>query len=222
MFITSNGSASFRHPSVAPHKQKHWPVVTRALEGPWYLVVYDVTCRKGRRVSQTSLVACDEALVNMLAEIAIADVKGIGRLDRRHGPAPCWALRWIDALWAPAPGETRRVGPLLLRFDAEFLVRDALLRPVGELPGRRLLYLGCDLLGSTSRCCQLATRSCRQFQVQQRTNAGPRQADHAWTWPVCGHPSGQSCGCPTNGLQDCEVAAQFAKARRERGWLATG
>ncbi len=140
MFITSNGSAPFHHPSIAPHKQKHWAVVTCALEGPWYLVVYDVTCRKGRRVSQTSLVGCDEALVEMLGEIAVADVKGIGRLDRCHGPSPRWSLKWIDALWRPALGEARRAGPLLLRFEAEPMVRDALLRPVGEVLERRLLY----------------------------------------------------------------------------------
>jgi hypothetical protein len=142
MFITSNGSASFHHPSIAPHKQKHWTVVTCALEGPWYLVVYDVTCRKGRRVSQTSLVGCDEALVDMLGEIAVDDVKGIGRVDRRHGPGHSWELKWLDALWTPARGEIRKVGPLLLRFDAEPSLRDALLRPVGESPGRRLLFSG--------------------------------------------------------------------------------
>ena len=148
MFITSNGSASFRHPSIAPHKQKYWTVVTRALEGPWYLVVYEVTCRKGRRVSQTSLVACDEALLEMLGDISVADVRGIGRLDRQHGPDPSWALKWIDALWEPALVEARKVGPVLLRFEAESLVRDVLLRPVGEAPERRLLYAVGELLGS--------------------------------------------------------------------------
>ncbi|AOS78592.1 MULTISPECIES: hypothetical protein [Hydrogenophaga] len=144
MFITSNGSASFRHPSIAPHKQKHWTVVTCALEGPWYLVVYEVTCRKGRRVSQTSLVGCEEALVDMLGEIAVADMKGIGRLDRHHGPNPGWGLKWIDTLWKPTRGEARKVGPLLFRFDAEPFVRDVLLRPVEEWPGRRLLYRAVD------------------------------------------------------------------------------
>lgn len=148
MFITANGSASLRHPSIAPHKQKHWAVVTCALEGPWYLVVCEVTCRKGRRVSQTSLVGCDEALVEMLGEIAVDDVRGIGRLDRCHGPRPGWGIKWIDALWVPAPDEVRKVGPLLLRFEAEPMVRDALLRLVGEVPGRRLLYAAGDFLGS--------------------------------------------------------------------------
>lgn len=140
MFITSNGSNPFRHPSIAPHEQKHWTVVTCALEGPWYLVVYDVTCRKGQRVSQTSLVGCEDALVEMLGQIAVADLKGIGRLDRQHGLNPNWSLKWIDSLWKPAHGEAREVGPLLLRFAAEPMVWDALMRPVREPPVQSLLY----------------------------------------------------------------------------------
>jgi hypothetical protein len=120
--------------------QNHWPIVTRALEAPWYLLVYDVTCSKGRRVSQTSLVGSDEALLELLGDVAAADLKSIGRLDRRHGTAACWELRWVAALWRPAPAEVRMAGPLLIRFYAETLVRDVLLRPVGELAGRRLLY----------------------------------------------------------------------------------
>lgn len=140
MFITSNGFASFRHPSIAPHKQKHWTVVTRALEGPWYLVVYDVTCRRGRRVSQTSLVACDDALVGLLETMNAADIRSIGRFDRRHCSGSGWSLKWIHSVWTPGRGEARMVGPLLLRFEAEPMVRDALLRPVGESHGRRRLY----------------------------------------------------------------------------------
>jgi hypothetical protein len=140
MFITSSGLAQFQHPSIATQKQRRWPVVTCALEAPWYLLVYDVSCGKGRRVSQTSLVCCDEALVDLLGEMAVANLKGIGRLDRCHGPGPDWGLKWIDALWQPAPCEVRSVGALLMRFEAEVMVRDALLRPVEELAGRQLVY----------------------------------------------------------------------------------
>jgi hypothetical protein len=80
--------------------------------------------------------------VEMLGEIAAADVKGIGRLDRQHGPGPNWGLKWIDSLWKPALREGRTVGPLLLRFDTEPMVRDALLRPVGEVAGRLLYEAG--------------------------------------------------------------------------------
>lgn len=139
VFITSEGCSAFLHPSKVTRKLTQWKVVTRSLEGPWYLVVYDVTCSKGRRVSQTSLVACDEALVDLLETMDAADIRGIGRLDRRHC-GPSWNLEWIDALWKPARGEARKVGPLLLRFDGEPLVLDALLRPVAESHGRRLLY----------------------------------------------------------------------------------
>jgi hypothetical protein len=140
MFITANGSASFLHPSNVAHQQHHWTVATRALEAPWYLLVYDVTCHRRRRVSQTSLVAWEESLVDMLARIPAADVTGIGRLDRRHGAGPCWSLQWIDALWQPAPNEARAVGPLLLKLGDDPQVRDALLRPVGDMQGRRLLH----------------------------------------------------------------------------------
>ncbi|WP_288252896.1 hypothetical protein [uncultured Hydrogenophaga sp.] len=140
MFITSNGMPPFRHPSIAPRKQNLWAVAIRALEAPWYLLVYEVTCSKGKRVSQTSLVASDDALVDALDTTYAANIRGIGRLDRRHCSGPSWGLKWIDAVWKPGPGEARKVGSLLLRFDAEPLVRDALLRPVAEWPGRRLLY----------------------------------------------------------------------------------
>lgn len=140
MFITSNDLAPFRHPSITLRKQNHWAAVTRALESPWYLLVYDVTSSKGQRVSQTSLVACDDALVDLLDTMNEAAIRGIGRLDRLHGSGPSWGLKWIDAVWKPGLGEVRMVGALLLRFDAEPIVRDALLRPVEELPGRQLLY----------------------------------------------------------------------------------
>ena len=140
MFTTSRSFAPFRHPSAAPRKQNHWAIVTRALEAPWYLLIYDVTSGKGGRVSQTSLVACDEVLVDLLDTMNVADIRGIGRLDRRHCSGPTWGLKWIDAVWKPGLGETRMVGALLLRFDAESMVRDALLRPVVDVAGRQLLY----------------------------------------------------------------------------------
>lgn len=140
MFITTEGCAPIHHPSRLASKLRRYEVVTQALEAPWYLLVYGVTCDRGRRVSQTSLVACEDALVNSLETMDAAGIRGIGRLDRRHCSGPSWVLRWIDAVWKPGPGEARTVGPLLLRFDAEPVLRDALLRPVVESPGRRLLY----------------------------------------------------------------------------------
>ncbi len=140
MFITTEGCAPIQHPSRLASELKRWEVVTQALEAPWYLLVYDVTCGKGRRVSQTSLVACDDALVRLLETMNPVDIRGIGRLDRQHCFGASWGLRWIDAVWAPVLGEARRMGPLLLRFDAEPLVRDALLRPVGKAAERRVLY----------------------------------------------------------------------------------
>lgn len=140
MFITTEGCAPIQHPSRLASKLRRCEVVTQVLEAPWYLLVYDVTCSKGKRVSQTSLVASDDALVELLETMDAADIRGIGRLDRRHCAGPSWGLTWIDRVWTPGLDEARMVGPLLLRVDAEPLVRDAQLRPVAESPGRRLLY----------------------------------------------------------------------------------
>jgi hypothetical protein len=140
VFITTEGCAPTHHPSRLTSKLRRYEVVTQALEAPWYLLVYDVTCGKGRRVSQTSLVACDDALVELLKTMDAADIRGIGRLDRCHCSGPSWGLKWIASVWKPGLGEARKVGPLLLRFGAESVVRDALLRPVEEVTGRRLVY----------------------------------------------------------------------------------
>ena len=53
---------------------------------------------------------------------------------------PCWAFRWIGALWAAAPGEAEALGPLLFQFDSEPHVLDTQLQPVADAPGRRVLY----------------------------------------------------------------------------------
>lgn len=148
MFITTEGCAPIHHPSRLTSKLRPCEVITQALEAPWYLLVYDVTCGKGRRVSQTSLVCCDGALMDVLDAMDAAGIRGIGRLDRHHGSGPNWDLRWIAAIWKPGPCEARMVGPLLLRFDAEPMVRDALLRPVGEGPERRPLYAAGRFQGS--------------------------------------------------------------------------
>lgn len=140
MFITTEGCAPISHPSKLGSKLRLHEVVTQALEAPWYLLVYDVNCGKGRRVSQTSLVGCDDALVDLLDTMNVTDIRSLGRLDRRPCTDSSWGLKWISAVWKPGPRENRMTGPLLLRFDAEPTVRDALLRPVAERPGRRLLY----------------------------------------------------------------------------------
>jgi len=151
VFITTEGCAPIQHPSRIASKLRRYEVVTQALEAPWYLLVYDVACGKRRKVSQTSLVGCDDVLVALLETMNPVDIRGVGRLDRCHGSGPSWCLKWIDAVWKPGHGEARTVGPLLLRFDAESVVRDALLRPLGELAGRRPLYEAWQCAGRRRR-----------------------------------------------------------------------
>ncbi|NIM42908.1 MAG: hypothetical protein GTN84_16125 [Hydrogenophaga sp.] len=139
MFITAPGLVQFLHPSKVALSQTHWPAITLALERPWYLLVHDVTYN-GKKVSQTSLVAWDHTLLDLLAQIPVADLSGIARLDRRHDVGSSWALEWIGALWTPAPCESPALGPLLFKLGADPQVRNTDLLPVAEAPGRRLLF----------------------------------------------------------------------------------
>ncbi len=139
VFITAPGLVQHLHPSHVAPRQTHWPAITLALERPWYLLVHEVSCQ-GRKVSQTSLVAWDMTLLDLLAHIPVADLGGIARLDRRRGAGPSWALEWIGALWAPAPGESRALGPLLFTLGTDPQLRNTDGLPVGEAAGRRLLY----------------------------------------------------------------------------------
>ncbi|WP_322468975.1 hypothetical protein SOM08_11550 [Hydrogenophaga sp. SNF1] len=139
MFITAPGLVQHFHPSQVAPRQSHWQAITLSMERPWYLLVYDVSYR-GKKVSQTSLVAWDSTLLDMLAQIPVANLTGIARLDRRRDSGPSWSVSWIGALWAPAPCEAASVGPLLFKLDDDPHVRNALLLPMPAAPGRRLLY----------------------------------------------------------------------------------
>ena len=139
MFITAPGLVQHLHPSQVAPRQCHWPAITLAMERPWYLLVHQVACG-GRMRSQTSLVAWDTTLLDLLARMPATDITGIARVDRRHGAGPAWGLQWLDALWAPAPCESSAVGPLLFRLGQDPQLRSTHLQPVGEAPGRRLLF----------------------------------------------------------------------------------
>lgn len=137
MFVTQpNFQQDMPAPLVAPG-QKYWRAATLSLESPWYLLVYDVSCG-GQKLSQTSLVAWEATLLDMLAEIPNADVSRIARLEKRRDAQAPWELMWIDALWEPSPGEP--VGLLLMRLASDSSIRDAHLLPVSDVPGRRLIY----------------------------------------------------------------------------------
>jgi hypothetical protein len=139
MFLTAPCLVQHLHPSLVAPRQSHWPAITLALERPWYLLTYDVSCT-GRKVSQTSMVAWDTALLDMLARIPATDLTGIARLDRRREPGPSWAVQWIGALWAPSPSEAPALGPLLFTLDNDPQVRDTRMHPIADAPGRCLLY----------------------------------------------------------------------------------
>lgn len=141
MFITAPGLVQHLHPSNVAPRQARWPAITLALERPWFLLVHRVLCRGDMR-SQTTLVAWDTTLVALLGCIPAQDVTGLARLHRcaDADAGPGWALQGISALWAPAPGEAPSLGPVLFQLGPDAPLCNADGRPVGDAPGRRLLY----------------------------------------------------------------------------------
>ena len=147
MFITAPGLVQHLHPSEIAPRQDHWPAITLAIERPWYLLVHRVACG-GRTRSQTTLVAWDTTLMALLAIIPVGDVTGVARLHRCTDAGPGWALQGINALWASSPAESATLGPLLFQLGTDPLLRGTDLRPVGDAPGRRLLYAAAPSPGS--------------------------------------------------------------------------
>ena len=139
MFITAPGLVQHLHPSQVAPPQSRWRALTLSMERPWYLLVHRVVCG-GRPQSQTSLVAWDETLIDLMACMPVADITAVARLDRCTGAGPAWGLHWVGALWAAAPGEAALLGPLLFTLGTDPQVRNTRLLPVGDAPGRRLLF----------------------------------------------------------------------------------
>ena len=147
MFITSDAFVQFLHPSAVAPSQQHWRVVTLTLTRHWYLIVHNVSYQ-GRQVPQTSLVAWEATLLDLLAEIPRRDLTGIARLDWQADQSTGWSMRWMEALWRPSENEAQAIGPLVFTLEADPQARNAELLPVAECAGRQLLFRMCTAHGS--------------------------------------------------------------------------
>lgn len=139
MFVTSDAFVQYLHPSAVAPRQHYWRVVTLTLERHWYLVVHKVL-HQGRKVPQTSLVAWDATLVDLLTMIPVTDLIAIARFDWVADHSAGWSLRWIETLWKPSQSEALAIGPLVLTLDTDPQTRNCQLLPVSQCPGRQVLF----------------------------------------------------------------------------------
>jgi hypothetical protein len=130
--------------------QKYWRAVTLSLESPWYLFVYDAEYGEDK-VPQTTLVAWEATLLDILQGIPAANRKGLARLEKARRPGTRWQVTWIESIWAPAPEEAADTGLFLLQLEGDPHVRDAHLTPVGLREGRSLMYSAPPNAGPYSR-----------------------------------------------------------------------
>jgi hypothetical protein len=125
------------HLVVARHQ--FWRAVTLSLETPWYLFAYESE-REGHKVPQTTLVAWESTLLELLASVPEADRKGVARVEMARGQIQRWAFSWIRRIWVPMSDELEETGVLLFQFEGETQVRDTHLQPVPANDGRVLLF----------------------------------------------------------------------------------
>lgn len=119
--------------------QKYWRAVTLSLEAPWFLLVHKAEY-EGHKVLQTTLVAWESTLLDILTGIPMADCIGIARVEKERRPGSLWVVNWIESLWTPAPDEVQETGVLLLQLAGDPQVRDAQLVPVSSRDGRAIVF----------------------------------------------------------------------------------
>lgn len=139
MFVTMPPFEQFMPSSLVEPDQKYWHAVTLSLELPWYLFVYEAEY-EGQRVPQTTLVAWESTLLDILATIPAAHRRAIGRLEKERGKTARWQLSWVQSIWAPSSDEADGTGLFLLQLEGDPQVRDAHLQPVPKRSGRELLF----------------------------------------------------------------------------------
>jgi hypothetical protein len=119
--------------------QQYWRAVTLSLEAPWYLFVYEAQYGQ-QKVPQTTLVAWEVTLLDILEAVPVANRMGVARIEKEPGSGNRWNMSWVETIWAPAQEESEQTGPFLLQLTDDAQVRDAHLQPVVFRNGRELVY----------------------------------------------------------------------------------
>lgn len=119
---------------------QHWRAVTLSQESPWFVFVYRTKYGE-TKLPQSSLVAWEVTLLELVASVPPEDRVAIGRVDGAS-TTDAWAIRWLDALWEAAPDELQETGVLVQRLRGESEVRDVFLQAVGDREGRVQLFPG--------------------------------------------------------------------------------
>lgn len=127
--------------------QQYWRAVTLSAYAPWYVFLYEAPVADAR-VLQSTLVAWEETVLNLLEVVPRDSWRGIYRLEpatpkSRGG----WRFREVVEIWTPTQGErgSGLTAVLLLQDDAQ--LRDPHLRPVAHNGERQLSYCAKVLSG---------------------------------------------------------------------------
>lgn len=126
------------HDLIGPD-QKCWQAVTLSLESPWYLLVYEADC-DDRKVTQTTLVAWESTLLDILTALPEGACMTIARLERHQDQVARWEMKWIQRIWASTGDECNETGLFLLQLEGDSQLRNAHLQLMPNRAGRKLLF----------------------------------------------------------------------------------
>ena len=138
MFVTMPAMEQFMPPAFVVPGHKHWRAVTLSFEHPVFLVQYDVQ-HGAELVTQTTLVAWEEALIQVLRAVAPERRRAVCFMHKELGTTR-WSLDEIQAIWAPGEEDLERGFLVLLQLKGDPCCRDVFLSPAPPAGGRQLLF----------------------------------------------------------------------------------
>lgn len=139
MFVTTTPFEQPMPSDLAAPEERFWHTVTLSLATPWFLFDYVVEDDEVRLV-QTTAIAWEQTLVEILRAVPTSAHVGISMISRTEVPFAGWSARAIARIWVACPDEAAKTGPLVLQFCGEDAPRDRHSRRVAVRYDRELLF----------------------------------------------------------------------------------
>lgn len=139
MFVTM---PHFEQPllsNLAGDGQQYWRAVTLSAYAPWYVFLYEAPVADAR-VLQSTLVAWEETVLNLLEVVPSDSWRGIYRLEPSGLKSGGWRFREVNEIWTPTEGERESGLTAVLLLEGDAQLRDPHLRPVARNGERQLSY----------------------------------------------------------------------------------
>jgi hypothetical protein len=132
--------------NLAGDGQQYWRAVTLSAHAPWYVFLYEAPIADGRFL-QSTLVAWEETVLNLLEVVPRDSWRGIYRLEPATQKTGGWRFREVSEIWTPTQSERESGLTAVLLLEGDAQLRDPQLQPVERSVERHLAYRAKNLSG---------------------------------------------------------------------------